>query len=733
VSKSISSVALAFVILFNCLSATRGQQRPAAPSVEAAPAARAEATPAERRREAFEIVWQTVKENHFDPTFGGLDWDAVRREFSPLVARTTTDAELHKLLQTMLNRLKQSHFNVIPPEHIPEFVAEDAPATEDEEGEGAGEGEESAKDDSLQPDKLKLTEHLTHGIGVDLRIINGAAVLTRVEPDSPAARAGLRPGFILRAIDGRGVRSLLRTLRQFAIYDPSVRHQLPTQLVVGFLNGPPGTIVRLTYLDARNRPRSVSVERERLKGEMSPPLRSLPPQFVEFEAKRLRGRIGYIRFNVFAVPVMEKFCAAVRSMSDAPGLIVDLRGNRGGVLALLYGMGGLLSDRPLNLGEMRIRQGGWLFNTVPQRRAYTGQLVVMIDGQTQSAGEMFAIGLNETGRALIVGERSAGATLPSVVKELPTGALLQYAFADYRTPFGNAVEGRGIEPTVRVRLDRRALLAGRDSQLEAALDAITPSVAGDTRAGSSVIAIPEDEEETEREESALKEEALRAEKEKGEGAGSASAAMDAEVERIIERYEQAVGGREAFEKIETRISEGVIEGGFAGSDMSGSFQSYEKAPDRALSIINLPDVGRLRRGYTGTYGYEQAPLYGYRELRGAELAAFRAEADPRWSIRLRHHYPKMTLKGTHELDGAEVYLIEAVPQKGAPTMLFFDKRTGLLVRHDNLSCEDYREIDGVKLPFLFRSPQMVMRLTSVRHNVPIADETFVEEKNCFTG
>src|SRR4051794_23645264 len=74
---------------------------------------------AERRRQTFEIVWQTVKDYHFDPTFGGVNWDAVKVEFAPRVAQARTDRELHWLLQQMLNRLGKSHFAVIPPENIP--------------------------------------------------------------------------------------------------------------------------------------------------------------------------------------------------------------------------------------------------------------------------------------------------------------------------------------------------------------------------------------------------------------------------------------------------------------------------------------------------------------------------------------------------------------------------------------------------------------------------------------
>src|SRR5215212_8135894 len=110
-----------FLILFVLQSVTHARQAPRveAPAVAAAPPAAAAAAEAERRRESFDIVWRTVKENHFDPKFGGVDWDAVREEFAPRAAAARTDRELHALLQQMLNRLGRSHFNIIPPEAIP--------------------------------------------------------------------------------------------------------------------------------------------------------------------------------------------------------------------------------------------------------------------------------------------------------------------------------------------------------------------------------------------------------------------------------------------------------------------------------------------------------------------------------------------------------------------------------------------------------------------------------------
>ena len=80
--------------------------------------------------------------------------------------------------------------------------------------------------------------------------------------------------------------------------------------------------------------------------------------------------------------------------------------------------------------------------------------------------------MQDTGRAKIIGERSAGDALPSIIKRLPTGALFQYGFANYRTPKGISLEGRGVTPDVEVKLSRNALLTDHDPQLGAATEQV---------------------------------------------------------------------------------------------------------------------------------------------------------------------------------------------------------------------------------------------------------------------
>jgi carboxyl-terminal processing protease len=700
----------------------RGQQTPRGETTTAVappPAASGARAEAERRREAFEIVWQTVRDHHFDPGFGGVDWDAMRSEFAPRAAAARTDRELHVLLQQMLNRLGKSHFNVIPPEAIPSTSEGGG------EDEGAVEGgEDAAGERPRARGSLAAAEHLTYGIGIDLRVVGGRAVLTRVEPGSSAERAGLRAGYVLRSVDGWPMSSILRSLRLAAVYEPAARNQMPAEILVGYVNGSPGTSVRISYLDGRDRLRRAVVPRERLKGELTPTLRTLPAQFVEFESKLLRGGHGYIRFNLFVAPVLEKFCAALRSMKDAPGVVLDLRGNRGGLLGLVYGMGGLLEPRPVSFGMMRTRAGWHDLLVTPQRSPYAGRLVVIIDAETQSAGEIFAAGLQSSARAVVVGQRSAGATLPSAAKELPTGAILQYAFADFVAPGGAVIEGQGVSPDLPVRLSRRELLAGRDPQLEAAL--------GELETGARAPIVVRAEAPPASSSVVVETAGGGAEGKPAAAAAESPAGVAPEVEPILKRYEEAVGGREAFGRLSSRVSKGRIEGAYAGMKVSGTVEVLERAPDRYVSLVDVEGLGVVRRGYTGEYGYMQIPLFGFRRLEGDELAGLRLEARAAWGEDPRRLYRSMSLKGREEVAGAEAFVVEAATEGGAAVRLYFDARTGLLVRRDRTHFEDFREVDGVKLPFRVRDDFSVITYSEVRHNLPLEDARFAEEKNCFT-
>src|SRR5260370_35337518 len=98
---------------------------------------------------------------------------------------------------------------------------------------------------------------------------------------------------------------------------------------------------------------------------------------------------------------MKKVCAALRGMHDASGIIIDLRGNQGGLLGMIGGLGGLVSEYTTVLGSMKTRSGQNAVLVTPRRSPYSGPLAILIDGSTQSARELFAPGMQGTQRASV--------------------------------------------------------------------------------------------------------------------------------------------------------------------------------------------------------------------------------------------------------------------------------------------------------------------------------------------
>jgi predicted O-methyltransferase YrrM len=98
--------------------------------------------------------------------------------------------------------------------------------------------------------------------------------------------------------------------------------------------------------------------------------------------------------------------------------------------------------------------------------------------------------------------------------------------------------------------------------------------------------------------------------------------------------------------------------------------------------------------------------------------------DPFWPLRLRAWFPKTRLKGIEKNGESDVYVVEATPTEGRPRTLFFDVRHGFLTRAGNTMYADYRDVGGVKVPFLIRYGYQVFRFSEIRHGEPIDGARF---------
>jgi len=390
--------------------------------------------------ESFEYVWTTIRDKHFDPELGGLDWQAIHDELRPKVQQARTMSEARKVMHDMISRLELTHFSIIPAE---------------------------VYQDMNQPGEKGAYDGVT---GIDLRIIDGHALVTRVEQDSPAAEAGVKTGWeIIRISEDDVVSKLQPIAKEFD--GKTYKDLVLAYAVKSRLSGKIGDPVVVQFRDGADQTVELNILLIEKKGKRFQ-IGHLPPLYVWIDVDSIDQNIGYIAFNGFLDPinVMPAFNNAMKSFMDADGLIIDIRGNPGGVGDMAMGMAGwLVAEKNRRLGTLYMRDNELKVVVNPRATTYSGPVAILVDGLSTSCSEIFSGGLKDLGRACIFGSRTGGAALPSIIEKLPNGDGFQYAFANYRSEGGEVLEGAGVTPDVEVVPTQEALLQGRDLVLETAV------------------------------------------------------------------------------------------------------------------------------------------------------------------------------------------------------------------------------------------------------------------------
>jgi carboxyl-terminal processing protease len=344
----------------------------------------------------------------------------------------------------MLDRLGQSHFAIVP-------ATADVPA--------------AYSDLSGHP-------------GFDVRLVGGDLLVTSVDPHGGAAATGVKPGWTLVEIGRVPLAGLLKPIRENAKERMAALEAW--RLATTRLRGAPGTKVDVTFENAIGTTTVLAVERRPEEGQPVT-VGHLPTMFVRINSERKAtprgGTAGFIRFNVWMAAVDAPFQRAVDEFRSADGIIVDLRGNPGGMAAMLMGISGLFIAERKPLGVMKTRETELRFTVNPRLvdgsgkpvTAYGGPVAILVDGLSGSASECFSGGMQSVGRARVFGQTTMGQALPAMFRKLPNGDVMIYAFGDFVTSDGTRLEGRGVVPDEQVPLTREDLLAGRDRTLAAAL------------------------------------------------------------------------------------------------------------------------------------------------------------------------------------------------------------------------------------------------------------------------
>ncbi len=497
--------------------------------------------PAVRPAETFDAAWTMVRDEHYDQTLNGVDWNAVRDELRPRAANARTTAELREILNEMLARLGQSHFTIIPGADVktevmtavtleamsdevatPNIATTQGASTDvgasaqtpAESGVGAtnaGESGADAPSDVPGIDGPKVDGPSVDGpgiAGIDIAIVEGEPTVLRVTPGLPGARAGILVGWRLISVDGFSVADALRPIRNELASEKNIdsprARQLRAALAFGggeMLTGEAGSRRIGIFADASGAEQRVEIVLE------TAPLGStkfgnLPAFPIEVESRVVEIpvdgakpiRIGVISFNIWMTAASEAIDRAVDALRSCDGIVLDLRGNPGGLGAMSMGIAGHFLREPASLGSMIGRSNTLEFYASPRKVSVDGKrvrpyatkpLAVLIDGRSASTSEVFAGGLQDLGRARVFGETSAGMALPAQATTLPNGDVLLHAVADFVTSKGTRLEGRGVLPDETAAPTRDALLHGNDAALTAASQWIKTSTVA-TRAAKAM-------------------------------------------------------------------------------------------------------------------------------------------------------------------------------------------------------------------------------------------------------
>ena len=214
------------------------------------------------------------------------------------------------------------------------------------------------------------------------------------------------------------------------------------------------------------------------------------------------------------------------------------------------------------------------------------------------------------------------------------------------------------------------------------------------------------------------------------------------VKEVLERHVNALGGREAIEKLKTRTATGTVE--LSPMNLKGTFETYAAPEARSYTKMSLAGIGDLIESSDGKSAWSVNPLQGNREKTGAELAQAKLTNDFYRDLRLDKLYPKMEMKGIEKVGDKDAYAIVATAEGVPSETWYFDVKSGLLVRSDvtrlspegpqpmSVYYEDMRPVDGVLVPHRIRSEAasftIIVNITEIKHGTAIDETKFGKPK-----
>lgn len=274
------------------------------------------------------------------------------------------------------------------------------------------------------------------GIGVNISTIAGKTQIINVIDGTPAQNANLQVGDIILDIDGKDASGL--TISE----------------VANLVRGPENTFVQLTIL--RNKDKfSKKVVRKEIK--------------IKSVKSSIEKNIGYIQISSFiGTTTPNEFLEALEKTKKADGLIIDLRGNTGGLLPNAIFIANLFI--PEGKLVSIVGRNGYKYDIQAQNTDFgiNKPVVVLVDGASASASEILSGALKDYHKAKLIGTKTFGKGMVQKIIPLPNETGLNLTVAKYLTPSGTDINKKGIEPDIEVNFTLNDLKTNNDVQLNTA-------------------------------------------------------------------------------------------------------------------------------------------------------------------------------------------------------------------------------------------------------------------------
>lgn len=409
-----------------------------------------------QRVAGFIQLWTGVKYNYpFFDRAPHIKWNSVLHRYLPEVEREQTTQDYYRLLQRLLASLHDGHTGIWVP---------------------------------------KGTFDL-YGPPVRIRRVEGKVVITNVYDELTSS--GLKPGMAITHVDDEPVNQVLK--ESYYPYMPAGTKHYRDMMALGtcvessfptLLQGNRSSTADIRVEDVRGVVQDFKLKRTIFSEDAPWYFRNLP--IVEYE--RLEGEVSYVALNTFrSQHVVAEFDKVFPKIKSSKGLIIDVRENGGGMSGLAYQIIGRLIDKPLPNGRWKSRKyipsfhawgkpEGWYEaahdpEPLPLvEDPYLGPIVILAGPLTGSAAENFLVPFQAGGRAVLVGETTAGHFGNPLVSTLPGGAESYIVTMSSTYPDGKEYDGIGVIPDVEVANTRSDVTLGRDRVLEKGLELLRQSI-----------------------------------------------------------------------------------------------------------------------------------------------------------------------------------------------------------------------------------------------------------------